>query len=428
MRIRIFGVYLLATFSAGLGASAHATDGYFSSGYGMKSSGRGGAAQGFTDDAFGGANNPASIAWVGNRIDVGATLFVPERGASRTGSAGAFGAMDPGRDFNQSSESQRFVIPEFAFSHALPADFAVGVAVYGNGGLNTNYAGNGVNGFCPQGPGTYNALCGQGRLGVNLTQGLIAPTLAWRIDSKQSIGISPVLGVQVFKSYGLQAFAAISSAPASVTDNRADTSYGYGARIGYLLRPTDQWSIGVSYATRVYMSRLTHYEGLFAEGGKFDIPSNFSIGVAYKPLAPLTVALDFERINYSDVAAVHNPSTNQAPLGSSNGPGFGWDSINVYKLGVEYAATERLIGRIGFNHSGNPIAARDVTFNILAPGVVQEHFTSGFTYQLSEHGELTGMYMHAFSHAVTGPSLIFGGIEQIHMFQNAYGLAYAHKF
>jgi long-chain fatty acid transport protein len=423
-----FSAYLLAALGVGAFTGARATDGYFSIGYGMKASGRGGAAQGFTDDAFGGANNPASIVWVGNRVDVGATLFDPERGASRSGSAGAFGPMDPGRDFNQSSDSTRFVIPEFAISHALSTDFAVGVSVYGNGGLNTNYSGNAFSGFCPQGPGTYNALCGQGRLGVNLSQGLIAPTFAWRIDSHQSIGIAPVLGVQVFKSYGLQAFAASSSAPGSLTDNGADSSYGYGARIGYMLRPNEQWSIGASYASRVYMSRLTHYEGLFAEGGKFDIPSNWSIGVAYKPMSALTIGLDFERINYSDIPSVHNPSTNQMPLGSSGGPGFGWNSINVYKLGVEFAASEQMTWRVGFNHGDDPVTARDVTFNILAPGVVQDHFTGGLTYQLSAHGEITGMYMHAFAHSVSGASLIFGGTEQIHMYQNAYGVAYAHKF
>lgn len=419
---------VLAAFGAGALTSAHATDGYFSIGYGMKASGRGGAAQGFTDDAFGGANDPASIVWVGNRVDVGATLFDPQRGASRSGSAGAFGPMDPGRDFNQTSDSPHFVIPEFALSHAVSTDFAVGVSVYGNGGLNTNYSGNAVNGYCPQGPGTYNALCGQGRLGVNLTQGMIAPTAAWRIDSHQSIGIAPVLGVQVFKSYGLQAFTANSSAPDSVTDNGAQSSFGYGARIGYMLRPNDQWSIGASYASRMYMSRLTHYQGLFAGGGNFDIPSNWSIGVAYKPVTALTIGLDFERINYSDVASVHNPSTNQAPLGSSDGPGFGWSSINVYKLGVEFASSEQLTWRAGFNHSDDPVRSRDVTFNILAPGVVQDHFTGGLTYQLSPHGEVTGMYMHAFANTVSGASLVFGGTEQIHMYQNAYGVAYAHKF
>ena len=44
---------------------ASATNGYFSHGYGMKGKGRVGVSTAFTDDTFGGANNPAQMAWVG---------------------------------------------------------------------------------------------------------------------------------------------------------------------------------------------------------------------------------------------------------------------------------------------------------------------------------------------------------------------------
>ena len=46
--------------------------------------------------------------------------------------------------------------------------------------------------------------------------------------------------------------------------------------------------------------------------------------------------LDYKRIFYSDVASVGDPSTNNAQFGASNGPGFGWRDINVYKIGAEW--------------------------------------------------------------------------------------------
>ena len=64
---------------------AFATDGYFAEGYGMKSRGMGGASFATAIDAFGGANNPAGTAFVGNRFDLGLYLFMPDRGAERTG-------------------------------------------------------------------------------------------------------------------------------------------------------------------------------------------------------------------------------------------------------------------------------------------------------------------------------------------------------
>ena len=68
---RIFALMALAGFATG----AQATNGYFSHGYGMKAKGMGGAATAMSDDAFGGANNPASMAFAGNRLDLGADLF-----------------------------------------------------------------------------------------------------------------------------------------------------------------------------------------------------------------------------------------------------------------------------------------------------------------------------------------------------------------
>ena len=76
----------------------------------------------------------------------------------------------------------------------------------------------------------------------------------------------------------------------------------------------------------------------------------------------------------------------------------------------------------------------DVTFNILAPGVVEKHLTLGGTWTLASKDEITVSYMHAFSKSVTGPSatsLVTGfpmGTETLKMKQNALGISYGMKF
>jgi long-chain fatty acid transport protein len=60
-------------------ALSHATDGYFSHGYGMTAKGMGGASLATAQDAFGGANNPASMVFAGDRLDVGIDWFSPRR-------------------------------------------------------------------------------------------------------------------------------------------------------------------------------------------------------------------------------------------------------------------------------------------------------------------------------------------------------------
>src|SRR5512147_989848 len=89
---KLIGVMAVAGFV--LPGAAHATYGYFSHGYGMKAKGMAGAATAMTEDTFGGANNPASMVWVGSRMDVGVDWFSPKRKAERTGSSGTGAGMD----------------------------------------------------------------------------------------------------------------------------------------------------------------------------------------------------------------------------------------------------------------------------------------------------------------------------------------------
>jgi long-chain fatty acid transport protein len=120
-------------------------------------------------------------------------------------------------------------------------------------------------------------------------------------------------------------------------------------------------------------------------------------------------------------------------LGCSTCRGFGWSSVDVFKLGFEYQYNSNLVLRAGYNHTDNPIQSRDVTFNMIAPGVVQDHLTLGFTYAVSKDSELTMAYMHAFKNSVSGPSLFntwLGGsaVDKIEMSQNSLGIAYGLKF
>jgi len=65
--------------------SAYATDGYFLTGYGTKQQGQGGAGVAKPGDSLAGATNPAGLILVGNRFDVGLTVFRPNRSATIIG-------------------------------------------------------------------------------------------------------------------------------------------------------------------------------------------------------------------------------------------------------------------------------------------------------------------------------------------------------
>jgi len=172
----------------------------------------------------------------------------------------------------------------------------------------------------------------------------------------------------------------------------------------------------------VYMSEFDDYAGLFAEQGDFDIPSTWTVGLAYQANENWVFAADFKRINYKDIASVSNPmdpmalvpmfpdgaggfvpNPGYAPLGSDKGAGFGWEDINVIKVGAEYAGIENWTLRAGYSHSGQPVQKSEVMFNILAPGVVQDHITLGCSKVLSEKGNaLHFAFVYALENSVKG--------------------------
>jgi long-chain fatty acid transport protein len=215
-------------------------------------------------------------------------------------------------------------------------------------------------------------------------------------------------------------------------------------RIGWTGKLSPSVTVGAVYASKMNMSNFDKYKDLFAEQGGFDLPEHYGLGVAFQATPKVTIAADYQRINYSDVRSVGNPSTNignsvagtgftVGSLGCSSCRGFGWQDVNVFKLGVEYQYSGDLTLRAGYNHTDNPIQSRDVTFNIIAPGVVKDHLTLGFTYRLSPASEITMAYMHAFENSVTGSSLYnnFGvpaGTETIKLSEDSLGIAWGWKY
>ena len=441
---------LLALAAAAVPFAAQATDGYFANGYGMKSIGMGGAAVAVAMEPFGGAVNPGAMSFLGNEWQLGMSWFSPRRDASRSGSGPA------GIDGYADSGSKNFFIPEFGVNWKYRPNIALGISVYGNGGMNTDYPGGQIpaQSACGQvrgGQGApYNLMCGSGNLGVDLMQLIIAPYASWQFTKGQSVGIAPLIAYQRFKAEGLQTFdnPAFSSAPGSVTNNGYSSSWGAGVRVGYMGQFNEFFALGASYSTKISMGNFDGYKGLFAQSGGFDIPSNFTVGMALRPTKAWLIALDFERIFYDDVPSVNNPSAwigfcppppmgggqSNFCLGADSGAGFGWQNIDVWKLGVRYQLNAKWTLRGGFNHSENPIRPQDVTFNILAPGVVKDQWTLGSTYRIDDKSEITGAFMYAQNNSLTGQSLLVGfgapptTTETIAMKQYQLGIAYSRKF
>jgi long-chain fatty acid transport protein len=420
---RLIGV--LAAMTVVTPGVALATNGYFSHGYGMKAKGMAGVGIALPQDGLAAATNPAGMAFVGDRLDVGVDWFRPIRSSEIAGSV--MPALNT--DYN-GSDQKNFLVPEFGYNKMLGWNMSLGVAVYGNGGMNTNYK-DGIPLFDGLGR----------RAGVDLMQLFIAPTFAYKINKNHSVGVSLNLAYQRFKAYGLQNFAAMPGAsisPTDVTNNGYDSSTGWGIRLGYTGNLTDAVTIGATYQSRTRMSKFSDYKGLFAEKGDFDIPENYGIGIAVKATPKLTIAADVQQINYGEIDSISNKVdcffAGMCQLGASNGPGFGWRDMTIFKLGASYAWSDKLTLRAGFSTTNQPIQKSQTLFNMLAPGVVENHLTLGATWAVSPTSELTLAYMHAYSKKVNGSASIPlgggfpGGNANLKMYQDSLGIAYGLKF
>ncbi len=398
---------------------AKATNGYFSHGLGIKAKGMGGASIALPQDALAGGSNPASMALVGNRMDLGLDLFRPQREARISGSDGGF--TDGEFDANTTSY---FPVPEFGYNKVIDDDLTVGLSVFGHGGMNVDYDSN-----IP--------LFGSSKVGTDMSQLFIVPSLSYRVSNKHFLGIGLNIVGQRLEITGAQNFDVNppSVSPGNVTNRDYSYSYGAGLRIGWIGQITDEITLGATYQTRTYMSEFDEYQGLLAERGDFDIPANYGLGLAYKATARLTIAADIVRIEYNDVDSLAN-SINNLPsggLGSSTGAGFGWDDQTVWKIGFEYKATQDLILRAGLNYGKSPISSSETAFNIFAPATVERHYTLGLTWRLDENRDVSVSYMHAYEYEIKGSNSLLvptgGGPGEVdlEMYQDSIGVAMSWK-
>jgi len=144
------------------------------------------------------------------------------------------------------------------------------------------------------------------------------------------------------------------------------------------------------------MSEFEEYEDLFAEQGDFDIPPTATVGLAFKPTDRTVLTFDVQRTWFSEIDSVGNPMQNmnlfavnpQYGLGGDLGAGFGWDDMTIYKLGFQWETRGDWTWRVGYSDTDQPIPQEAVLFNVLAPAVMEKHYTFGFTKQMGKRNEL----------------------------------------
>lgn len=485
-------VALALAVGATIPASAWATNGYFAHGWGTKSKAMAGVATALPQDTLVAATNPAGMAFVGNSMDIGVSFFSPSpRGYEANNDYSTAGGFPTGpfvAPGEYDSSGDWFIIPSFGYNYVIDSQSTIGVSVYGNGGMNTKYeerppfenfaaypnqlampagsqppASSGqfaspsglLFRMTPQGPapvtgpasapnnanpnGVFTATT---PTGINLEQLFIEIPYTFKLgQGKQSIGIAPVFAIQRFEATGLQPFKQMSVAPDSVTNNGWDYSYGGGLHFGWYGEVSDRLAFGASYRTTVWMTKLSDYSGLFADGGSFDIPAMLNLGVAYKASSNLTLAFDYQHIFYDEIHSISNSNdlnvsdcrTAREPycLGGESGLGFGWESMDVFKFGLRYDASQKLSLLGGFSINTDFLKTdNQALFNVLAPATIRWHLTAGVSYRATEKDSFNFAFAYMPKETIDGtsPELTQTQTGSLYMQQMDIELSWSHRF
>ncbi len=416
-----------------------------------------------------GASNPALAVFSNDSWEIGLGIFSPRRSYSAQGGlAGQFGTFTVNGNADGSSfdsGSEWFPIPYIAKNFNLGDTLKLNTSFYGRGGMNTDWADSSMSAtslacdFEPQnnvppgpqvktGEGTF---C-SGQTGVNLSQAFLGINLAGKAGDSFSWGVGPVFAFQMFEAKGVASFTGFTKTfneafpgyfaaclqgggtqqqcqlqaqgqaaqdVTSLTNNDSDTSTGWGFAGGIWWAMGDSVSAGIAYQSKMSMSEFDDYSDLFAEAGGFDIPASTKVGISFKGSNNVRVNLDVEHTEFSDIASVGNPMANiagcptaglggtdvESCLGGSNGAGFGWDDMTTFKLGVEWLHNDSRVWRFGYSYGEQPIDGADVLFNILAPGVMEQHFTLGLSQRTSGGGAWNFSLMYAPTNTVRGVNM-----------------------
>jgi long-chain fatty acid transport protein len=332
--------------------AARATNGMRIIGFGPVQNGMGGASIAAPLDAATVITNPAGMTAVGGRLDFGASYFAPTVKFSATGAAS-------GREMT--SDRGPSPIPALGFVMQKDDRLSVGIGAYGVAGLGVDYAAE---------------LYGQ-NLFTAYSQMRFAPGAAYRVLDDLSVGA--VANVM---------YATMEYNVAGMYPRDTSQAFGLGATLGVQYTPVPTVTVGAAYETRSFFQNFkfnipAHTSPMGdVPGGveelEFDQPSVATLGVAFRPLEALVLAADVAWIRWSETNGEDLPDFQTDPALTGMQPwSLNWDDQVVVKVGAQYAATDWLKVRAGYEYGKQPLDERRNFENVAFPAISEHHVTAG---------------------------------------------------
>lgn len=391
----------------------------------VKSSGMGGAVCAHPIDTLVAAYNPAGLAFVGDRWDLGVHW------ANQWGEARYKGNLLIDGPQDSHNTCHDLFVPEFGVSKwTAQGQFTWGFVTYNRTFYKTSFK-------------YPNPMFGTSKPELEYLHYVAAPTGTLCFGCNHAIGVTIDFHGQRLKVNGLENFERrrLSRHPHDVTNNGYDYSGGIGVTIGWMSRASDCVSIGVAYSPMVIMSHLEDYQGLVPRDGRINIPQRIVGGVAIEMLCDFTVTFDIEHTKYNEVSALahsfflpphkphhhHHHSSHHSShrehrkhrdralheLGGDQGPALGWMDQTAFRFGLDWKINDEFDMRAGYVYHRHPVRNSQTLPNTLVPNIIEQVVTWGGSWRLDGCNEFSFYGAYEFYNEIHGrhsiPAILGGG-------------------
>ena len=351
--------------------------------------------------------NPASITdFDQSTLDVSLQLLIPSGNLGSSVNQGAFGPFGPTARLAGSTRSTAgpFPIPAVGFIYVPQSSrWRFGLSAFGVGGFGVDDALNPENPInTPQPPGGL----GFGHISSAFALVQASPTLAYKVSNHVSIGFAPTLNYATLKVGPFPAappddangdgFPTYASAP-------TDGTFGYGLQAGVHVADLDGFSVGASFKSTQYFDAFA-FNSEDETGGartlsfELDYPMILSAGIGYAGLNRFEFVADARYIDFAHTSGFDVTGFDQQGAVK----GFGWNSIMVVAMGIQYELTPQVPVRLGYSFNENPIGRDVVFFNTPSPAIIQHHLAGGFSYNVSRKVTASVAAQYGFKNNVEG--------------------------
>jgi long-chain fatty acid transport protein len=399
--MRRIALYLTAAGMA-VASPAHATNGMRMIGFGPVQNSMGGVGVGATLDGACVITNPAGLADLGTRLDLGVGFFKPTvnyQAAESPLPPGFQGAVvaSPGTWIDSGRGGSP--IPLVALVLPVAPRLAMGLGLSAVAGMGVDDPSN------LYGGPTYSSYL----------QARLTPAISYRLNELLSFGLGVNAMVAQMRFDVARGFGQMPHDTA--------TSLGIGAVAGVTVTPVKMLTVGLAYETKSFFQdfsfaipqhdgvdprTFTPVPGIPAGTDRltFHQPQSATVGASVRPVEGLLVAADAQWIDWAQTNGTGRPAFAASPSGAMPWS-LSWSSRWVFKLGAAVAVTPDLEIRAGYDYGKMPLDPSRAFENIAFPAVAEHHVTAGAGYAVNHRLTVNLAAMYSPKATVSGASAAY---------------------